>query len=103
MSAQKGKDLLLKVDFNQTGTFQTVAGMRSRRIAFNAETVDITNADSIGRWRELLEGAGMRRAGLAGHLLINLRHTATETTRGDATSGRRALARFRAVTEPLSS
>ncbi len=40
---------------------------------------------------------------LDGHLLINLRHTATETTRGDTTSGRRALARFRAVTEPLSS
>ncbi len=40
---------------------------------------------------------------LDGHLLINLRHTATETTRGDATGGRRALARFRAVTEPISS
>ena len=40
---------------------------------------------------------------LDGHLLINLRHTTTETTRGDATSGRRALARFRAVTEPLPS
>jgi TP901-1 family phage major tail protein len=40
--------------------------MRSRRIAFNAEAIDITNADSAGRWRELLEGAGVRRAGIAG-------------------------------------
>ena len=66
MGAQKGKDLLLKLDFDQNGVFETVAGMRSRRIAFNAESVDVTNADSIGRWRELLEGAGVRRAGIAG-------------------------------------
>lgn len=66
MGAQKGKDLLLKLDFEQNGIFATVAGLRSRRLAFNAESVDITNSDSAGRWRELLEGAGMRRAGLAG-------------------------------------
>jgi TP901-1 family phage major tail protein len=56
----------LKLDFNQDTVFETVAGMRSRRIAFNAEAVDITNADSAGRWRELLEGAGVRRAGISG-------------------------------------
>jgi TP901-1 family phage major tail protein len=66
MGAQKGKDLLLKLDFDQNGSFETVAGMRSRRIALNAESVDITNADSAGRWRELLEGAGVRRAGISG-------------------------------------
>ena len=66
MGAQKGKDLLLKLDFDQNGVFETVAGMRSRRIAFNAEAIDITNADSAGRWRELLEGAGVRRAGISG-------------------------------------
>jgi TP901-1 family phage major tail protein len=57
---------LLKLDFNQDATFETVAGMRSRRIAFNAEAIDITNADSAGRWRELLEGAGVRRAAISG-------------------------------------
>jgi TP901-1 family phage major tail protein len=66
MGAQKGKDLLLKLDFDESGSFVTVAGMRSKRIAFNAESVDITNADSAGRWRELLEGAGVRRAGISG-------------------------------------
>ena len=66
MGAQKGKDLLLKLDFDQNSVFETVAGMRSRRIAFNAEAIDITNADSAGRWRELLEGAGVRRAGISG-------------------------------------
>ena len=66
MGAQKGKDLLLKLDFDQDAVFETVAGMRSQRIAFNAEPIDITNADSAGRWRELLEGAGVRRAGISG-------------------------------------
>jgi TP901-1 family phage major tail protein len=66
MGAQKGKDLLLKVDAAASGAFETVAGMRSRRIAFNADSVDITNSDSAGRWRELLEGAGVKRAGISG-------------------------------------
>ncbi|HWJ72117.1 MAG TPA: phage major tail protein, TP901-1 family [Kaistia sp.] len=66
MTAQKGKDLLLKIDTTGAGAFQTVAGLRTRRIAFNAETVDITDTDSAGRWRELLAGAGVRRASLSG-------------------------------------
>jgi TP901-1 family phage major tail protein len=66
MGAQKGKDLLLKLDFDQNSVFETVAGMRSRRISFNAEAVDVTNCDSAGRWRELLEGAGVKRAAIAG-------------------------------------
>ncbi|WP_160005472.1 phage major tail protein, TP901-1 family [Rhizobium sp. 18055] len=64
MVAQKGKDLLLKV-FNGT-TFETVAGLRSKRLAFNAETVDVTDAESVGRWRELLGGAGVQRASVSG-------------------------------------
>ncbi|MFT0890916.1 phage major tail protein, TP901-1 family [Pseudochelatococcus sp. G4_1912] len=65
MGAQKGKDLLLKVR-NELGAFVTVAGLRARQIAFNAETVDVTHAESAGRWRELLAGAGVRRASVTG-------------------------------------
>ena len=64
MGAQKGKDLLLKVE-DGVG-FVTVAGLRARRLAFNAQSVDVTDSESAGRWRELLEGAGVRRAGLTG-------------------------------------
>lgn len=64
MVAQKGKDLLLKID--NGGSFVTVAGLRSKRIAFNSETVDITDAESAGRWRELLAGAGVQRAAVSG-------------------------------------
>lgn len=66
MAAQKGKDLLLKVDGDSAGTFTTVAGLRSRAVAFNAETVDITHQESVGQWRELLAGAGVRHARLSG-------------------------------------
>jgi TP901-1 family phage major tail protein len=66
MSAQKGKDLLLKVDTDGAGTFTTVAGLRSRSIAFNAETVDVTHAESAGQWRELLAGAGAKTARVTG-------------------------------------
>jgi TP901-1 family phage major tail protein len=65
MAAQRGRDLLLKLD-DGSGAFSTVAGLRTQRIALNADTVDITHAESSGRWRELLAGAGVRRASLAG-------------------------------------
>jgi TP901-1 family phage major tail protein len=68
MSAQKGKDLLIKID--DGAGFTTVAGLRTRRLAFNAETVDITHAESANRWRELLDGAGVKRAALSGRGLF---------------------------------
>ncbi len=66
MAAQRGKDLLVKID-DGTGNFITVAGLRTRRLSFNADTVDATDSESVGRWRELLAGAGARRASLAGN------------------------------------
>ena len=65
MGAQKGKDLLVKID-DGAGGFTTIAGLRTRQLAFNAETVDVTSAESAGRWRELLAGAGVRRAAISG-------------------------------------
>lgn len=66
MAAQKGKDLLLKVDSDGLGTFTTVAGLRTRTLALNAESVDITHSESAGRWRELLAGAGAKNARISG-------------------------------------
>ena len=66
MVAQKGKDLLIKIDMDGSGTFETVAGLRASRISFNAETVDVTNLGSAGGWRELLGGAGVRSAAISG-------------------------------------
>jgi TP901-1 family phage major tail protein len=66
MAVQKGKDLLIKMDMTGTGGFETIAGLRATRISFNAETVDTTNLESQGGWRELLAGAGVKSASLSG-------------------------------------
>ena len=66
MAAQKGKDLLLKIKESGSSVFITVAGIRSNRISFNSETVDTTHAQSVGQWRELLAGAGVRSAAVSG-------------------------------------
>ena len=68
MTAQKGKDLLIKIA--DGSGYTTVAGLRTRRLSFNAETVDITHAESANRWRELLDGAGVKRASVSGRGLF---------------------------------
>jgi TP901-1 family phage major tail protein len=66
MVAQSGKDLLIKLDMTGTGPFETLAGLRASRISLNAETIDTTNIDSAGGWRELLGGGGVKSASLSG-------------------------------------
>tara|TARA_A200000113_G_scaffold224122_1_gene241264 strand:+ start:1122 stop:1565 length:444 start_codon:yes stop_codon:yes gene_type:complete len=63
MAAQKGLDMLLKV--NTTGsTYVTVGGLRSTSITLNDESVDITNKDSLGH-RQLLAGGGMNSVSIS--------------------------------------
>lgn len=66
MSAQNGKDLLIKIDLSGAGQFETIAGLRATRMSFNAESLDVTSLDSEGGWREILGGAGVRSATLTG-------------------------------------
>ncbi|WP_195822530.1 phage major tail protein, TP901-1 family [Roseobacter sp. MH60115] len=66
MGAQNGKDLLVKVDMTDSGSFTTLAGLRATRVSFNAETIDITSLESQGGWRELLSGAGVRSVSISG-------------------------------------
>lgn len=66
MTAQTGKDLLIKLDMDDTGNFSTLAGLRATRLSLNAESVDVTSLDSAGGWRELLGGAGVKSAALSG-------------------------------------
>ena len=70
MTAQRGRDILLKIEGETAGVFTTVAGLRARTISLNARTVDVTDADSAGRWRELLAGAGVKRASISGRGLF---------------------------------
>lgn len=66
MAVQNGRDLLIKMDMNGSGLFKTLAGLRTTRLSFNAETVDVTNLESTGGWRELLAGAGVKSASISG-------------------------------------
>lgn len=66
MATQSGKDLLVKIDLDSTGNFDTVAGLRATRVNFNAESVDVTSLESSGGWRELLGGAGVKSSNISG-------------------------------------
>ena len=67
MMPHPGKDILLKIGDGATPeTFATLAGLRTKTLSLNAETVDVTHSESEGRWRELLAGAGVRAASVAG-------------------------------------
>jgi TP901-1 family phage major tail protein len=66
MAAQKGKALLVKVGSGEPVTYATVAGLRLAKLTLNAETVDVTNADSANEWRELLAGVGVKSAAVSG-------------------------------------
>ena len=66
MAAQKGRDLLLKIDSTGGGVYITVAGLRANTLTFNSEVVDASSQDSTGAWKELLAGAGLKSAQIKG-------------------------------------
>lgn len=67
MTAQRGKDLLLKLgDGGAPEAFRTVAGLRAKTLSLSAAAVDATHGESEGRWRELLGSAGLRQASISG-------------------------------------
>jgi len=66
MSAQRGKDLLIKIgDGASPETFSAIAGLRATTLAFNATNIDVTSADSASEWRELLD-SGVKSAAISG-------------------------------------
>jgi TP901-1 family phage major tail protein len=65
MSAQKGRDMLVKYKDND-GDFRTLAGLRSKALRLNARVVDVTDSDSANGWKELLPEAGVKSAEISG-------------------------------------
>lgn len=59
MAAQVGSDILLKID-NGSGSYQTIAGLRTKSFKLGQEQVDTTNSDSVNKFREMLGGAGIK-------------------------------------------
>ena len=60
MTALAGRTILLLLDTTGAGAYTQLAGLRSREIKINSETVDVTNSDSPNQWRELLANAGIK-------------------------------------------
>lgn len=66
MAAQKGRSILIKIsDGSSPASFTTIAGLRSKTITINNETVDITTADEAP-WRQLLGDTGLRSVSVSG-------------------------------------
>jgi len=65
MKAQRGSDMLLKIK-NSAGDYVTIAGLRTKSLRLNSRPVDVTDTGSIGGWKELLPGAGIRSAEISG-------------------------------------
>ena len=63
MVAKLGRDLLLQVA--SEGAFTTVAGLRTKAVRMNSQTVDVTDSGSDG-WTELLPEAGIRTVTITG-------------------------------------
>ncbi|GLQ22767.1 phage major tail protein, TP901-1 family [Algimonas ampicilliniresistens] len=60
---QRGRDMLLKIE--DGGAYSTVAGLRTKSIRMNSQTVDVTDQASNG-WTELLPEAGIRSVSVTG-------------------------------------
>ncbi len=106
MSAQRGKDLLLKIgDGGAPEIFAAIGGLRTRTLSLNAQSVDITHSNSVGGWRELLAGAGVRQASIAGAGVF-LDDTVAEDIRagffaGDVKNWRIVIPGFGDITGPF--
>jgi len=58
MAANAGRAWALSILI--AGSYVPVAGLRTRSFVANNTNIDVTTADSAGRWRELLGGAGIQ-------------------------------------------
>lgn len=58
MAATAGRLAALYISIS--GVYQPVGGLRTRSLSFGNTNVDVTTADSAGRCRELLAGAGIQ-------------------------------------------
>ena len=86
MSASPGRSLLLRV--NTTGqTFVTAGGLRSKQVKRAAGKVDVTSADSAGRWQELLPGAAAQGLSFSAADFVWLNDAAYTTAKSAFESG----------------
>jgi TP901-1 family phage major tail protein len=81
MSASPGKNLLLRVNTSGS-TFATAGGLRSKQVKRATAKVDVTSADSAGRWQELLPNAAPQSLSFSASDFVWLNDTAYQAFRG---------------------
>ncbi len=75
MSASPGRSLLLRVNTSGS-TFVTAGGLRTKQVKRATSKVDVTTADSTGRWQELLPGAAAQSLSFSASDFVWLNDTA---------------------------
>ena len=80
MSASPGRGLLLRVNTSGS-TFVTAGGLRSKQVKRSTAKVDVTSADSAGRWQELLPGAAALALSFAASDFVWLNDSAYQAAR----------------------
>lgn len=66
MAASAGRDFALSISLDGGSTFTPLAGMKARSFDINGTNVDVTTADSAGRWQEMLASAGVMSLSIDG-------------------------------------
>jgi TP901-1 family phage major tail protein len=66
MAKQKGSDMLLKLDTTGSSNWVVVGGIQNPRIQIRIGEADVTNQGSASKFRELLEGAGIKQVTISG-------------------------------------
>ena len=80
MPASPGKNLLLRI--NTIGsTFVTAGGLRTKQVKRSVAKVDVTSADSVGHWQELLPGAAVQALSFSASDFVWLNDAAYQAVR----------------------
>lgn len=67
MGRAKGRDVLIKMaDDSSPPQMASVAGIKSKNLSLTAAQVDGTDSESVDGWREIVCGAGVKSAAIAG-------------------------------------
>jgi TP901-1 family phage major tail protein len=106
MAGQRGRDVLIAIgDGDEPDAFVNVAGIRAKTISLTAGLVEATTAQSADGWREVIAGAGVKRADVSGRgafkdslsdALLRAAYFAREASRFELT-----IPRFGVLTGPF--
>lgn len=66
MAAQRGLDMIVEVDTNGSGSYSTVAGLRTVSFTLDGQNIDITSQDDTSRFRQILASAGVMSLSVRG-------------------------------------